>query len=175
MGSLPGTAAGSPAHTQTMKSSSRWPTGILLALVLSGVLCQDDESLSHEAKLCEDKSAGELFRLKAGKDNCRDVIQCTAAGLQAIRCPPGLAFDLEKQTCDWMWAVKNCSVMERKIATMDLMKTRAILIPTPTEHLLVTKKFADFQTVSVPKMVQRFLAICVLKMIGAIEFHKWSQ
>jgi hypothetical protein len=44
-----------------------------------GVLCQDDETLSQEKKLCEDKSAGELFRLKSGKDACRDVIQCTAA------------------------------------------------------------------------------------------------
>ncbi len=32
-------------------------------------------------------------------------------GLQAIRCPAGLAFDIEKQTCDWKGAVKNC---ERK-------------------------------------------------------------
>ena len=42
-----------------------------------GVFCQDEDDESR--KLCEDKSAGELFRLKAGKDNCRDVIQCTAA------------------------------------------------------------------------------------------------
>jgi hypothetical protein len=48
-------------------------------LCFSGLLCQDDEALSHETKLCEDKSAGELFRLKAGEDSCRDVIQCTAA------------------------------------------------------------------------------------------------
>ena len=48
-------------------------------LSVLGVLCQDDETLSQEKKLCEDKSAGELFRLKSGKDACRDVIQCTAA------------------------------------------------------------------------------------------------
>ena len=49
-------------------------------LLLAGILCQDDEeSKSHEAKLCEDKSSGELFRLKGGEDSCRDVIQCTAA------------------------------------------------------------------------------------------------
>ncbi len=47
--------------------------------LFSGLLCQDDEALTHETKLCEDKSAGELFRLKAGEDSCRDVIQCTAA------------------------------------------------------------------------------------------------
>jgi hypothetical protein len=44
-----------------------------------GVLCQDDETLAQEKELCKDKSAGELFRLKGGKDACRDVIQCTAA------------------------------------------------------------------------------------------------
>ena len=51
-----------------------------LTKFISGVSCQDsDEELSQEKKLCQDKSAGELFRLKAGKDACRDVIQCTAA------------------------------------------------------------------------------------------------
>ena len=46
-------------------------------LVIAGVLGQDD--ISQEKKLCADKTSGELFRLQAGKDNCRDVIQCTAA------------------------------------------------------------------------------------------------
>ena len=45
--------------------------------MIVGVLAQDD--LSQEKKLCADKTSGELFRLQAGKDNCRDVIQCTAA------------------------------------------------------------------------------------------------
>ena len=46
-------------------------------LFIVGVLCQDDDET--ERKLCADKSAGELFRLKEGEENCRDVIQCTAA------------------------------------------------------------------------------------------------
>ena len=44
----------------------------------AGALAQDEDEEKLN-KLCQDKSAGELFRLKAGKDNCRDVIQCTAA------------------------------------------------------------------------------------------------
>lgn len=38
-------------------------------------------------------------------------------GLQAIRCPAGLYFDIEKQTCDWKDAVKNCKLKskERKV------------------------------------------------------------
>merc|ERR1712203_1132530 len=92
---------GSPQEPTGTSRTMGWLGLFALLVSLSGVLCQDDEEAkSHEAKLCEDKSSGELFRLKSGKDNCRDVIQCTAAGLQAIRCPPGLAFDLEKKNCD---------------------------------------------------------------------------
>ena len=37
-------------------------------------------------------------------------------GLQAIRCPPGLAFDVEKQSCNWRQFVDNCDkkTMTRK-------------------------------------------------------------
>ena len=44
-------------------------------------------------------------------------------GLQAIRCPPGLAFDLEKQTCDWKWAVKNCDKLTREKKVKPLLNT----------------------------------------------------
>ncbi len=37
----------------------------------------DEEEL--ERQLCKDKGAGEWFRLEAGKEKCRDVIQCTAS------------------------------------------------------------------------------------------------
>ena len=44
-------------------------------------------------------------------------------GLQAIRCPPGLAFDLEKQTCDWKWAVKNCDQLTKEKKVKPLLST----------------------------------------------------
>jgi len=70
---------------------------------------KDKSTEDFEKELCKDKEAGEWFRLVGGEgDGCRDVIQCTNSGLQAIRCPAGLAFDIEKQTCDWKEAVKNC-------------------------------------------------------------------
>jgi len=100
----------------------RWLRRLNLLLVFTGVLTQDEEE-DYEKKLCQDKSAGELFRLKAGKNSCRDVIQCTASGLQAIRCPPGLAFDLEKQTCDWKWAVKNCDKLTKEKKVKPLLVT----------------------------------------------------
>merc|ERR1712129_364665 len=73
-----------------------------------GAAPQDEEEEELERQLCQDKGAGEWFRLESGEDKCRDVIQCTASGLQAIRCPAGLSFDIEKQTCDWKASVKNC-------------------------------------------------------------------
>jgi len=118
--------------------------------LLAGVLCQDDdEERTHEQKLCQDKSAGELFRLKAGKDNCRDVIQCTAAGLQAIRCPPGLAFDVEKQTCDWKSAVKNCDSLTKKFKVKPLLVTDEPLcavegqLACGTGDCVIKEKFCD--------------------------------
>merc|ERR1712027_217938 len=123
----------SPGSPQKPTGTSRtmgWLGLFALLVSLSGILCQDDEeSKSHEAKLCEDKSSGELFRLKGGEDSCRDVIQCTAAGLQAIRCPPGLAFDLEKQTCDWKWAVKNCDKLTKERKVKPLLVTDTPLCP----------------------------------------------
>jgi len=102
-----------------------WTPSLFIFLVISGVLCQleEDEAISQKKKLCEDKSAGELFRLKAGADNCRDVIQCTDGGLQAIRCPAGLAFDVEKQTCDWKSAVTNCDKLTKEKRAKPLLST----------------------------------------------------
>ena len=53
----------------------------LTALIFSVALAQqdDDDQLTEEQKICSDKSAGELFRLKTGDTNCRNVVQCTAA------------------------------------------------------------------------------------------------
>jgi len=73
--------------------------------------------------LCKDKNAGEFFRLVAGGANCRDVVACAENGLQAIRCPPGLAFDLDKQTCEWKNAVKNCNVKARPKLALPLLRT----------------------------------------------------
>jgi len=78
---------------------------------------QVDQQDIREA-LCKDKNPGEFFRLVAGIGNCRDVVACAEQGLQAIRCPPGLAFDLKKQTCEWRQAVKDCDVKSRPKLTL---------------------------------------------------------
>lgn len=47
---------------------------------------------------------------KSTQKSCR----CTRAGLKQITCPSGLAFDIEKQTCDWKVKVTNCDKKESK-------------------------------------------------------------
>jgi len=74
--------------------------------------------------LCKDKNPGEFFRLVAGGQSCRDVVACAENGLQAIRCPPGLAFDLDKQTCEWKNQVKNCNVKARPKLALPLFNTK---------------------------------------------------
>jgi len=42
------------------------------------------------------------------------IYRCDRAGLAgtirlaAVRCPTGLAFDIDRQTCDWKAKVENC-------------------------------------------------------------------
>lgn len=47
-------------------------------------------------------------------DNEITKLRCTRAGLKQITCPSGLAFDIEKQTCDWKAKVDNCDKKESK-------------------------------------------------------------
>ena len=79
--------------------------------------------------LCKDKGKGEFFRLVAGEAHCRDVVACSDHGLQAIRCPSGLAFDLRKQTCDWRAQVKDCNQKARpKLALPQYVTEKPICI-----------------------------------------------
>lgn len=85
---------------------------------------EDKKEESFENEICKDKDAGEWFRLVAGEgDNCRDVIQCTSSGLQAIRCPAGLYFDIDKQTCDWKDSVNNCKLKNKERKAKPLLYT----------------------------------------------------
>lgn len=73
--------------------------------------------------LCKDKNPGEFFRLVAGPAHCRDVVACADHGLQAIRCPPGLSFDLGKQTCEWKNEVTDCNQKSRPRLALPLLHT----------------------------------------------------
>lgn len=78
---------------------------------------RQSEVNEQEQDLCRGRSPSEYFRLTID-DDCRDVVRCSVQGLLALRCPSGLAFDVEKQTCDWRNNVKNCQQIEKpKLAT----------------------------------------------------------
>lgn len=46
--------------------------------------------------------------------------RCDQAGengitrLAGVRCPQGLSFDIDRQTCDWKSRVKNCDKLDSK-------------------------------------------------------------
>lgn len=68
--------------------------------------------------LCLNRPPNEYFRLSTEGD-CRDVVRCDRAGiagtirLASVKCPSGLAFDLERQTCDWKAKVDNCDRLSK--------------------------------------------------------------
>ncbi|XP_013773959.1 uncharacterized protein LOC106458937 [Limulus polyphemus] len=76
----------------------------------------------NDADLCKGRSPSEYFRLTT-KEDCRDVVRCSVQGLLALRCPTGLAFDVEKQTCDWKSQVKNCDQVEKPRLATPLLST----------------------------------------------------
>ena len=41
--------------------------------------------------------------------------------LAGVRCPYSLAFDIERQTCDWKTNVKNCDKLESKYNGVDVV------------------------------------------------------
>merc|ERR1739838_1165600 len=108
---------------QVIMRKCRLILAVFLALHCINAAPQDADEDELERQLCQDKGAGEWFRLETGKDKCRDVIQCTVSGLQAIRCPAGLAFDIEKQTCDWKASVKNCDAKTKEKKVKPLLFT----------------------------------------------------
>merc|ERR1712165_273835 len=70
------------------------------------------------AELCVNRPVNEYFRLSA-ESNCRDAVRCVendfrgGHSLAAIRCPAGLVFNLDGQTCDWANKVDNCDRLTR--------------------------------------------------------------
>ena len=101
---------------------------VLSVLVLGHQLVVGQEILDFGAKdraeaerlqqvieeLCRNRPVNEYFRLSA-ESNCRDAVRCVnndfggGPKLAAIRCPAGLVFDLDGQTCNWASQVKACS------------------------------------------------------------------
>lgn len=65
------------------------------------------------------------------------VYRCDKGGengvtrLASVRCPGGLAFDIDRQTCDWKTHVKNCDELESKFRVpqeVNVRRARAVLV-----------------------------------------------
>lgn len=131
---------------------------------------------SFEVELCKDKDAGEWFRLVAGEgDNCRDVIQCTSSGLQAIRCPAGLYFDIEKQTCDWKDAVKNCKLKNKERKVKPLLYTDEPLCQVSTLTILLNFFVLCSALYITPEMAKLFVVkfdFLLIKLFAGYLIYK---
>ncbi|XP_046746909.1 chitin deacetylase 1 isoform X1 [Diprion similis] len=108
-----------------------------LCLFAVSVRAQDEEGDSNEPdaeELCQDRPGEEYFRLKIDGD-CRDVVRCDKASeigvtrLAPVKCPTGLAFDIERQTCDWKQNVKNCDQIEKPRKVLPILKTDVPVCP----------------------------------------------
>lgn len=49
--------------------------------------------------------------------------------LASVRCPGGLAFDIDRQTCDWKTNVKNCDKIESKFRRIEEVVMRRAKLP----------------------------------------------
>jgi len=95
---------------------------VVLFCLLSVGWAQVSEDEVRSA-LCQGKPAGEYFRLVPGDKHCRDVVACADDGLKALRCPPELVFDVDRQTCDWRKQVNNCNIKSKPRKALPLLNT----------------------------------------------------
>ena len=91
---------------------------LLIFVQVLTCMCQDDVNRLYK-QICLDPEAdhvpGEFFRdgRVNGKGDCQSVVSCSNGGLSYLRCPTGLHFDIEEQTCQWAAEVENCDIAER--------------------------------------------------------------
>ena len=104
--------------------------------LLSGVptLAKDEEDHGDVNKLCVNRPGNEFFRLTTEGD-CKHVVRCDRAGIAGIirlaevKCPDGLAFDLDLQTCNWKSEVSNCDKLSKPRLVKPNFATREPVCP----------------------------------------------
>ncbi|KAG9435986.1 hypothetical protein HZU67_02409 [Apis mellifera carnica] len=124
--------------TATMSPRFLLLLGSLFLLAATQVRAQDEEGAdgidANAEELCQDRPGDEYFRLNVDGD-CRDVVRCDKASeigvtrLATVRCPTGLAFDIERQTCDWKTNVKNCDQLEKPRKVLPILRTDEPVCP----------------------------------------------
>lgn len=119
---------------------------ILLALVAGLVQTQNQIDFGVEDRvekdrlqaviesLCKNRAENEYFRLST-ESNCRDAVRCVqndfkgGHSLAAVRCPTGLVFDLDGQTCNWASQVDNCDRLTKPRVVYPNLKTDEPVCP----------------------------------------------
>jgi len=110
---------------------------VLLAHHVSAQNSREQEEANFQdnvADLCKGRLPNEYFRLTTESD-CRSVVRCDRAGiagtirLASVKCPSGLAFDLERQTCDWKSKVDNCDRLSNPRQVKPNFKTEEPVCP----------------------------------------------
>ena len=97
----------------------------LVFLRVFTISCQEDVNRLYK-QICLDPEAnhvpGEFFRDARvnGKGDCQSVVSCSNGGLSYLRCPTGLHFDIDEQTCQWAAEVENCDIVERNESVLDV-------------------------------------------------------
>jgi len=85
-------------------------------------------------ELCKNRPGNEYFRLST-ESNCRDAVRCVQNDfkgghtLAAVRCPTGLVFDLDGQTCNWAAQVDNCDRLTKPRLIRPNLKTDEPVCP----------------------------------------------
>lgn len=62
---------------------------------------------------------------------CDKATEIGVTRLASVRCPTGLAFDIERQTCDWKTHVKNCDQLESKKLSIFFLDTQRVPFSIP--------------------------------------------
>jgi len=96
---------------------------------------KDDTQVQDSIEdLCLNRPPSEYFRMSTSGD-CRDVVRCDRAGiagtirLATVKCPNGLAFDLDRQTCDWKAKVDNCDRLSKPRKVLPNLNTAEPVCP----------------------------------------------
>ena len=128
----------------------------LLSLVILGHVVIGQEIIDFGAKdraesdrlqkvieeLCKNRPVNEYFRLSA-ESNCRDAVRCVNSDfgggpkLAAIRCPAGLVFDLDGQTCNWASQVRilqYITLISIRVERIQNMRTFFVLFSYFVQH-----------------------------------------
>lgn len=85
----------------------------------------------------------------------------TVTRLASVKCPNSLAFDIERQTCDWRPHVKNCDQLESKFCPLQgaVVQRANIRLTLSRRFVIARHSTASCTTASTFKHLLNFLLL----------------